>query len=66
MARAQFNMKIEQEVQNDFRRACSFDLGGGGRPRKHGEVLEELMAAYAAGVFRRKEVGRELSRLKKS
>jgi hypothetical protein len=63
--RIQFNVKVEQQVQNDFRRACIFDLHESGRPRKPGSVLERLMSDYAMSVFKRKETGRELSRLRK-
>ena len=65
MPRIQFNVKVEQQAQNDFRRACSFDLHESGRPRKPGAVIEKLMADYAASVFKRKETERELHRLRK-
>jgi len=64
--KTQFNVKIEQRLQNDFRRACSFDSDPEtGRSKRIGDVLEALMDRYISDVFKRRDVGRELERLKK-
>lgn len=65
MPRAQFNAKVREEILRDFYRAYGFDLDHRGRQRKIGEVVEALMERYVRDVFSRKEVERELSRLRK-
>lgn len=64
--RTQFNVKVRQQLQNDFRRAVSFDVDPRGRPKRVGSVVEELIADYIGRVFSRKEVHAELTRLRKS
>jgi hypothetical protein len=63
--RTQFNAKVREETLRDFYRAYGFDTDGKGRQRKIGEVVERMMDEYVRTVFSRKDVERELSRLRK-
>ncbi|MFH1107237.1 MAG: hypothetical protein V1787_05050 [Candidatus Micrarchaeota archaeon] len=65
MPRTQFNAKVREETLRDFYRAYTFDLDHKGRQKRIGEVVEKLMDDYVRQVFSRKEVERELSRLRR-
>ncbi len=65
MGKTQFNVKVDVQLQNDFRRACSFDVHShSGKSKKMGEVLDGILREYVRTVFSRKDVEKELSRLK--